>query len=114
MNVMLNPAPVPEAAARFIAGPLQLLIGGEWVPAKSGKTFDVFDPSTGREIAKVAEGDKADIDAAVVAARRAFESGPWPRMSPLERSKLIWRLGGALEAQGGEFAAVEAPDNGQP
>lgn len=47
MNVMLNPTPVPESAARFIAGPLQLLIGGEWVPAKSGKTFDVYDPSTG-------------------------------------------------------------------
>lgn len=114
MNVMLNPTPVPESAARFIAGPLQRLIGGEWVPAKSGKTFDVYDPSTGREIAKVAEGDKADIDAAVVAARRAFESGPWPRMSPLERSKLIYRLGDALEANAEEFATLEALDNGKP
>jgi hypothetical protein len=59
MNVMLNPAPMPEATARFIAGPFRLLIDGEWVPAKSGKTFAVYDPSTGREIAKVAEGDKA-------------------------------------------------------
>ena len=44
MNVMLHPVPVPDLAARFIAKPLQLLIGGEWVDAKSGKTFDVFDP----------------------------------------------------------------------
>jgi phenylacetaldehyde dehydrogenase len=93
---------------------LQLLIGGQWINAKSGKTFDVFDPATGREIAKAAEGDAADIDAAVAAARRAFESGPWARMSPLERSKLIYRLGDALEANAEEFAAIEALDNGKP
>jgi phenylacetaldehyde dehydrogenase len=98
MNVMLHPVPVPDLAAQFIARPLQLLIGGAWVDAKSGQTFDVFDPSTGQPIAKAAEGDAADIDAAVTAARRAFESGPWPSMSPLERSKLIYRLGDALEA----------------
>ena len=73
MNVMLHPVPVPDLAARFIAKPLQLLIGDAWVNAKSGKTFDVFDPSTGLPIAKAAEGDAADIDAAVAAARRAFE-----------------------------------------
>jgi phenylacetaldehyde dehydrogenase len=114
MNVILHAAPVPEVTARFIAGPLQLLIGGEWVDAKTGKTFDVFDPSTGREIARVAEGDAEDINTAVAAARRAFESGPWPRMSPLERSKLIYRLGDALEANAEEFAALEALDNGKP
>jgi phenylacetaldehyde dehydrogenase len=114
MNVMLHPAPVPEVTARFVAGPLQLLIGGEWVDAKSRKTFDVFDPATGRGIAKVAEGDAVDIDAAVAAARRAFESGPWPCMSPLERSKLIYRLGDALESNAEEFAALEALDNGKP
>ena len=114
MNVMLHPVPVPDLAARFIASPMQLLIDGKWVNAKSGKTFDVFDPSIGQPIAKVAEGDAADIDAAVTAARRAFESGPWPRMSPLERSKLIYRLGDALEANSEEFAALEALDNGKP
>ena len=80
MNVMLHPVPVPDLAARFIAKPLQLLIGDAWVDAKSGKTFDVFDPSTGLPIAKAAEDDAVDIDAAVAAARRAFESGPWARM----------------------------------
>src|ERR1700733_645707 len=114
MNVMLQPVPVPDLAARFIAKPLQLLIGDAWVNAKSGKTFDVFDPSTGLPIAKAAEGDAADIDAAVAAARRAFESGPWSRMSPLERSKLIYRLGDALEAKAEEFAVLEALDNGKP
>jgi phenylacetaldehyde dehydrogenase len=114
MNVMLQPVRIPDLAASFIAKPLQLLIGGQWVPAKSGKTFDVFDPATGQPIAKVAEGDAVDIDAAVTAARRAFESGPWPQMSPLERSKLIYRLGDALEAHRDEFAALEALDNGKP
>jgi acyl-CoA reductase-like NAD-dependent aldehyde dehydrogenase len=64
MNVMTHPVPVPDLAARFIAKPLQLLIGGSWVNAKSGRVFDVFDPSTGLPIAKAAEGD-----AAVAAAR---------------------------------------------
>ena len=114
MNVMLHPVAVPDLAARFIAKPLQLLIDDAWVNAKSGKTFDVFDPSTGLPIAKAAEGDAADIDAAVAAARRAFESGPWSRMSPLERSKLIYRLGDALEAKAEEFAVLEALDNGKP
>ena len=54
MNVMLHPVPVPDLAARFIAKPLQLLIGETWQNAKSGKTFDVFDPSTGQPIAKAA------------------------------------------------------------
>ena len=114
MNVMLHPFPVPETAAAFVAKPLQLLIGADWVDARSGKTFDVFDPATGRPIAKAAEGDAMDIDAAVAAARRAFDSGPWPSMSPLERSKLIYRPGDALEVAAEEFAALEALDNGKP
>ena len=85
MNVMLHPVPMPDLAARFIARPLQLLIGDAWVDARSGKTFDVLDPATGQPIAKAAEGDADDIDAAVVSARHAFESGPWARMWPLER-----------------------------
>jgi phenylacetaldehyde dehydrogenase len=68
MNVMLHPVPVPDLAAQFIARPLQLLIGDAWVNAKSGKTFDVFDPATGQPIAKAAEGDAADIVAAVAGA----------------------------------------------
>ncbi len=114
MNVILQPALVPDLAARFIAAPLRLLIGDQWVEAASGQTFDVFDPSTGQPIAKAAAGDAPDIDRAVAAAREAFESGPWSRLSPLERSKMIWRLGDALEAHAEEFAALEALDNGKP
>jgi phenylacetaldehyde dehydrogenase len=102
------------AARRFLDGPHRLLIDGKWVEAKSGKTFEVVDPATGQMIAKVAEGDAADIDAAVAAARRAFDSGPWARMSPSDRGKLLWKLGDALEANRQEFAEIESLDNGKP
>jgi phenylacetaldehyde dehydrogenase len=58
-----------------------MLIGGSWVEAKSGKTFEVEDPATQEIIAHVPAGDKADIDAAAAAARKAFETGPWSRIS---------------------------------
>ena len=61
---------------QFIAGKRKMLIDGQWVDAASGKTFPVYNPATGEVMANVAEGDKEDIDRAVRAARRAFESGP--------------------------------------
>ncbi|MFA6921947.1 MAG: aldehyde dehydrogenase family protein, partial [Gallionella sp.] len=69
----------------FLSQPKKMLIDGEWVSSASGKTFTVYNPATGLELAQVFEGDKADIDLAVAAAREAFENGPWRRMSPLER-----------------------------
>jgi aldehyde dehydrogenase (NAD+) len=62
----------------------KLLIDGSWVEAKSGKTFDSINPSTGLVIGTVAEGDKEDVDLAVAAARRAFE-GPWSKFTPSRR-----------------------------
>jgi phenylacetaldehyde dehydrogenase len=91
-----------------------LLIDGKWVDAKSGKKFDVFDPATGQAIAAVAEADAADVDEAVKAARRAFESGPWARTSPADRCKLIWKLADLLESHADEIAELEALDNGKP
>ncbi|MBV9734184.1 MAG: aldehyde dehydrogenase family protein, partial [Verrucomicrobia bacterium] len=61
----------------FVTTTRLMLIDGKWTEAKSGKTIPVFDPSTGETMAQVAAGDKEDIDLAVKAARRAFESGPW-------------------------------------
>ena len=67
------------AAVEFIKGqPKQLLIGGKWVPAKSGKTFDHHQSRQRGSHGLVAEGDKADVDEAVKAARKAFEEGAWP------------------------------------
>ena len=65
---------------------LALYIDGKWVDAESGKTFTTPNPSTGEPLAEVAEGDKADIDKAVAAARRAFE-GKWSALSARERGR---------------------------
>src|SRR5215475_12587540 len=98
----------------YVSMPRPLLIGGKWVAAASGKTFPVYDPSTGNVLAQVAEADAADVDDAVKAARHAFDEGPWPRMSPSERGRLIWKLADLIEKHAEEFATLESLDNGKP
>jgi phenylacetaldehyde dehydrogenase len=105
---------VTQPVSRFIGKAKRLLIDGEWVPSASGKTFAVYNPATAEEITRVAEGDREDIDRAVKAARRAFESGPWPAMSYSDRSKLIWRIGDLILEHADEFAELESLDNGKP
>jgi aldehyde dehydrogenase (NAD+) len=92
----------------------QLFIDGHWGPAQSGKTFATVDPATEEPIADVAEGDSADVDAAVRAARKAFEEGPWPRMNARERGRLMLRLCDLIEAEIDDLAALESLDNGKP
>jgi phenylacetaldehyde dehydrogenase len=107
-------AQVDPRVASFIQKPRKMLINGNWVDAVSGKTFPTYDPSTGEVLATVAEGDRADIDLAVKAARKAFESGPWHKMSPSERGRLIWKLGDLIDEYVEEFAFLESLDNGKP
>src|SRR5579864_8628020 len=76
--------------------PHKLLIGGQWAPAVSGKTFETYDPATGDAIAQVAEGGAEDIDRAVKAARAALE-GPWGKLSPAEREKLLHKAADLIE-----------------
>lgn len=92
----------------------KMLINGKWVDAVSGKTFTTENPATGETICRVAEGDKADIDKAVVAARAAFETGPWSKMSGSERARLLHKLADAVEKNADELAALESFDNGKP
>ncbi|KAH7570262.1 hypothetical protein ACOSP7_018299 [Xanthoceras sorbifolium] len=92
----------------------QLLINGQFVDAASGKTFPTLDPRTGDVIAHVAEGDAEDINRAVSAARKAFDEGPWPRMSGYERSKILLRFADLLEKHNDEIATLETWDNGKP
>ena len=89
-------------------------IGGEWVPAVSGKSFATIDPATEEPICEIAEGDAEDVDLAVRAARKAFEQGEWSRMDASERGRLIYRLADLMEAEAGELAALETLDNGKP
>jgi phenylacetaldehyde dehydrogenase len=98
----------------FFAETHRLFIGGEWVDAETGQTIDVINPATGLVIAKVQAGGAGDIDKAVKAARKAFESGPWPAMNGTERAKLLWKLADAIEANADEIGLVESLDNGMP
>jgi phenylacetaldehyde dehydrogenase len=97
----------------FIDTKRQLFIDGAWVDARSGKTFETLNPATGETLATVAEGDVADIDLAVRAARRAFE-GPWSRMTPSARGQIVWRIGDLITEHSEEFAELETLDNGKP
>lgn len=92
----------------------ECFIGGRWVPAASGKTFATYNPATEEEIAQVAEGDAEDIDRAAKAARKAFESGDWPKMDASDRGKLLYRLADLIEEEIDELAALETLDNGKP
>ncbi len=105
---------VPESLASFLANPKQLLINGQWQDAASGKSFDVVNPASEKVIAQVAHGDEQDIALAVQAARQAFESGPWAKMTPSERGKLIWKIGDLIEKHNDELAELETIDNGKP
>ena len=91
-----------------------LFIGGKWLDSVSGKTFPTINPATGETICQIAEGDKADIDLAVKAARKAFEDGPWPKMNASERGRLLNKLADLIEQNLPELAGLEALDNGKP
>src|SRR2546428_38221 len=104
-----------SAVERFVGAPVRkMLIDGKWVEAASGKKFETINPATGQVLARVAEGDKEDIDRAARAARRAFDDGKWARMNPTERQRLLLRIADLIEANGDELAQLETLDNGRP
>jgi aldehyde dehydrogenase (NAD+) len=92
----------------------ECFIGGMWLPSASGKTFDTIHPATEEVICQVAEGDKEDVDAAVDAAREAFDNGPWRSMDARDRGALIYKLAELIEEEADELTALEALDNGKP
>ncbi|HKI34055.1 MAG TPA: aldehyde dehydrogenase family protein [Gemmataceae bacterium] len=111
-------ATAPKARSSAVKPPQvkdqPLLIGGKWLDSVSGKTFPTVNPATGETICQVAEGDKADVDLAVKAARKAFEDGPWRKMNASERGRLLNRLADLIEQNKEELAALESLDNGKP
>ncbi|HET6346986.1 MAG TPA: aldehyde dehydrogenase family protein, partial [Myxococcota bacterium] len=104
---------LPEVRA-FLSKPRPMLIGAEWRAALSGKTFTTYDPATGEALCEVAEGDGRDIDQAVATARSAFEAGTWPKLTPADRGRLIWKVGDLIDAHREELALLETLDNGKP
>jgi acyl-CoA reductase-like NAD-dependent aldehyde dehydrogenase len=112
------PHPLPDAlddAARdFIAKQHGLLIGAERPAAADGRTFATLDPASGREIATVPQAGAEDVDKAVAAARAAFDGGPWSKLAPSERGRLMNGLADAVERCQEEIAHIESLDNGKP
>src|SRR5438309_4797706 len=103
-----------EVASFLKGGPKKLFIGGRWVEAAGGETFETIDPATGEVLARVAEGGAEDIDRAVASARRSFDRGTWRELPPAERAKVLWKVGDMLEERADEFAQLETLDNGMP
>jgi acyl-CoA reductase-like NAD-dependent aldehyde dehydrogenase len=111
-NSMNIPNPLP-AVTEFLTPPRKMLIGGKWVPAVSGKEIETPDPATNQILGRFPAGEAADADAAVAAARRAFE-GPWRKVTPYERGRMLQRAAGLIEKYAEEFAQLITLDNGKP
>ncbi|WP_439873750.1 aldehyde dehydrogenase DhaS [Bacillus mycoides] len=103
-----------EKVEKFLQGTKKLYVNGSFVESASGKTFKTPNPATGETLAVVAEAGREDIHKAVVAARMAFDEGPWSRMSTAERSRLMYKLADLMEEHKEELAQLETLDNGKP
>ena len=115
MSATALPDQLSDAARAFLGRDHRLLIGAERLPAADGRTFEVYDPSTGNVIATVPHAGAADVDRAVGAARAAFADGsPWRSMAALDRGRRIAALADAIEAHADELAELESLDNGKP
>ena len=106
-------APAPETTPVPLKKRYGMFIGGEFVPAASGKRFRTVNPATGKKLADIAAGDAADVDTAVKAARRAL-SGPWGKMSAAERGKYLFRIARMVQERARELAILETMDGGKP
>jgi phenylacetaldehyde dehydrogenase len=109
----LSTATIDRQVKEFTEATHQLFIGGQWVDSATGETFETPNPATGEPLATVASGGTEDIDRAVRAARAAFEDGPWGRMTPSERGRVVWKIGDLILDHLEEFAQIEALDNGK-
>jgi phenylacetaldehyde dehydrogenase len=114
MNAAIDMVALSPRVKSFVGQPRQALIDGRWQNAQGGETFEVFDPATENVIAHVADCKKPDVDLAVAAARKAFDTGPWASMSPSARGKILWKIGDLILENLEELAQLEALNNGKP
>ena len=114
MSTAVSTPQVHNRVQEFVGAPRKIFINHRWVEAASGKRFPTYNPATGEVLAEIAEGDREDINRAVQAARKAFDSGPWSEMTSSQRGRLIWKLGDLIEEHLEEFAQLESLDNGKP
>lgn len=108
MQGQLIEAPGSEGVREY-----KMLVGGEWVEARSGKTFESVNPFTGKVWATAPEADEEDVHRAVEAAREALDEGPWGRMTGTERARLMRRLAELIAENAESLAVVETTDNGK-
>ena len=114
MSVLLNTAAeLDSRVVDFVSAPKQMFIDGQWVDALSGQRFDTVDPATAEVITTVPRSGVEDVDRAVRAARRAFDDGPWPGITPAERQRVMWRIAEGITARADQFAQLETLDNGK-
>jgi len=92
----------------------QNFIDGQWVPSASGETFPVYDPSTEEVIAQVASSNSADIEKAVITARAAFDSGPWPTTTAQDRGRMLFKLADKIRQNTAQLAELECRNTGKP
>src|SRR5262245_47837238 len=114
MDTVALDSRLSKPTVEFLSSHRKLLVDGKWVPAASGKTFPVYNPATGTVLAQVAEADKEDVNRAVAAARKAFDEGPWRKMTGSQRGRLLVKLADLIEQHLEEFAELESVDNGKP
>lgn len=105
---------ISNKVAAFLKGTKKLFINGEFVESSSGKTFETYNPANGEVLAYVSEAQAEDVDKAVTAAKRAFEEGPWSRMSAADRGRLMYKLAELIEKNKQELAEIDTLDNGKP
>ena len=98
----------------FLEKPHKMLLDGHWTGSSAGTRMESLNPATEKPLAEFQVADSADVDQAVAAARRAFESGPWPAMGPAEREQLLCRLADAIEAHTAVLTELEILDVGMP
>jgi len=103
------------AASAFLeGGPKRLLIGDQWVAARSGETFEAFNPATEASIGAFAAAGSADVDDAVIAARKAFEHPNWAGIGPHQRARYLSKLANLIATHAEELAQLESLNNGTP
>jgi acyl-CoA reductase-like NAD-dependent aldehyde dehydrogenase len=112
MTSVLSPELDPRTID-FTSRPRQMFIDGRWVEAASGRRFDTVDPATEQVITSVPHSGAEDVERAVAAARRAFEDGPWPALTPAERQRMLWRIAEGISERADQFAELETLDNGK-
>jgi len=98
----------------MISWPDKMFIDGKWVNSLSGRTWSVVNPATGKPLADIALADASDVDLAVTAARRAFDEGEWPRMDPLHRGRLLFRLAERIRNSADDLAMTDTLNIGKP